>query len=462
MSQTDRLKQEKCTHSPSILGRNTVSANSFYPDPDPDYLVQRFLFPGEVSMFAGPSNLGKSAIVASIAAHVAMGRDFCGMRVSRAAILYVAAEAAKGVLKRAYPFLSQKSAKAAAFDVLDMAVDLSNRQEVERFAADAAKFRDYHGCADLMIVFDTLNLCMGDGDENSSKDTGRVLANATYLAKTTNAHVLIVHHMGASETSRPRGSTTLTANVDTGFTLHKADDTQPDGTVFIRVHKQREDEKPAPMAFQIKGFEIGKNRHGETTTVPWAVPFRPDSSLVEVSHAKTVKKAGPTISALRAKDLLRVLTELHRQDGGEWHKPKEIGQMTGEPFNSIRGNADGQVAQRDRPPFKQAVKTDRYNRQLGIHAGTADCSNQSSSQPRSGRQPPFQAFARIGLTRRFRRGRRFRRVYRELIMLRDTLRARLLPRDGQSRSAPRPPAQEAHRHPPGMTKPRRGGAEREV
>ncbi|MCA0905469.1 helicase RepA family protein [Ruegeria marisrubri] len=64
-----------------------------------------------------------------------------------------------------------------------MAVDLTNRQEVERFAADAAKFRDYHGCADLMIVFDTLNLCMGDGDENSSKDTGRVLANATYLAK---------------------------------------------------------------------------------------------------------------------------------------------------------------------------------------------------------------------------------------------------------------------------------------
>ncbi|SLN42363.1 hypothetical protein PSA7680_02116 [Pseudoruegeria aquimaris] len=340
MNQYSYFKTPPAEFPPRILGCETISANAFQPDPDPDYIVQRFLFPGEVSMFAGPSNLGKSAIVASIAAHVAMGRDFCGMRVSRAAILYVAAEAAKGVLKRAYPFLSQRSAKAAAFAVLDMAVDLSNQQEVQRFATDAANFRDYHGCENLMIVFDTLNLCMGDGDENSSRDTGRVLANATYLAKTTNAHVLIVHHMGASETSRPRGSTTLTANVDTGFTLHKADDTQPDGTVFIRVHKQREDEKPAPMAFQIKGFEIGKNRHGERTTVPWAVPFRPDSSLVEESPTKASKKAGPTISTLRAKDLLRVLTELHKQDGGEWHKPKEIGQMSGEPFNSIRGNAD--------------------------------------------------------------------------------------------------------------------------
>lgn len=126
------------------------------------------------------------------------------------------------------------------------------------------------------------------------------------------------------------------------------------------------------------------------------------------------------------------------------------------------GSGDGQVAQRDRPPFKQAVQTDRHNRQLGIHAGTADCPNQSTPQPRPGRQPPFLAAARLGLARRLRGGRRFRRVYRELILLRDTLRARLLRRDGPSRPESSFPDQEAHRHPPTMTKPRRGGAEREV
>lgn len=340
------MNNNKCTQGfpvaqrPRILGQETVSANAHQPNPDPDYIVQRFLFPGEVSMFAGPSNLGKSAIVASIAAHVAMGRDFCGMRVSRAAILYVAAEAAKGVLKRAFPFLCQKSGRAAAFEVLDMPVDLSDPDLIKRFAADARNFRDYHGCDDLVVVFDTLNLCMGDGDENSSRDTGRVLANANYLARTTNAHVLIVHHMGASETSRPRGSTTLTANVDTGFTLHKADETHPDGTVFIRVHKQREDEKPAPLAFKIRGFEIGQNRHGETTTVPWAVPFKPDSSLIESQVNKSANRSGPSVSSQRAQDLLRVLTDLHQQDRGEWHKPKEVGQMSGEPFNAIRQNSD--------------------------------------------------------------------------------------------------------------------------
>lgn len=326
--------------APQILGCNTISANNHKPDPDPDYIVQHFLFPGQVSMFAGPSNLGKSAIVASIAAHVAMGRDFCGMRVSRAAILYNAAEAPKGVLKRAHPYLSQESAKTAPFEVLDKAVDLSNAQLIKILAEDAIAFRDYHGCKDLVIIFDTLNLCMGEGDENSSRDTSKVLANAAYLAQTTNAHVLIVHHMGAAETSRPRGSTTLTANVDTGMTLHKADNSQPKGTVFIKVHKQREDDKPSPLAFQIKGFEIGKNRHGETTTVPWAVPFEASSSLIEESRPKAAKTNEVSISIQRAKDLHRVLTELRKQDGGEWHKPKAVGQMSGEPFNGIRGNAD--------------------------------------------------------------------------------------------------------------------------
>lgn len=325
---------------PQILGCNTISANQHMPDPDPDYIVQHLLFPGQVSMFAGPSNLGKSAIIASVCAHVAMGRDFCGLPVCRSGILYIAAEAPKGVLNRAYPYLSQKAAQTAPFEVLDRPVDLTNQQVVGRLAEDALAFRDYHGCKDLLIVFDTLNICMPDGDENSSRDTGRVLANAQQLAQKTNAHVLIVHHTGASETSRPRGSTTLTANVDTGMTLHKADASQPDGTVFINVHKQREDSRAAPLAFQIRGFEVGKNRHGETTTVPWAVPFEASSSLIEETRPKASKGSKVPLSSQRAKDLLRVLTELRKQDGGEWHKPKSVGQMSGEPFNGIRDNPD--------------------------------------------------------------------------------------------------------------------------
>lgn len=341
MTANTDLQTSTASHQPpQILGCNTISANQHKPDPDPDYIVQHLLFPGQVSMFAGPSNLGKSAIIASVCAHVAMGRDFCGLPVCRSGVLYIAAEAPKGVLNRAYPYLSQKAAQTAPFEVFDQPVDLTDQQVVAQLAKDVLAFRAYHGCKYLLIVFDTLNICMPEGDENSARDTSRVMANANQLAQTTNAHVLIVHHTGASETSRPRGSTTLTANVDTGMTLHKADASQPDGTVFINVHKQREDAKAASLAFQIRGFEVGKNRHGETTTVPWAVPFEASSSLIEHTPTKAAKARKEPVSAQRAKDLFRVLLELCKQDGDKWHKPKTLGQMSGESFNGIRGNAD--------------------------------------------------------------------------------------------------------------------------
>jgi len=51
---------------------------------------------------------------------------------------------------------------------------------------------------------------------------------------------------------------------------------------------------------------------------------------------------------------------------------------------------------------------------------------------------------------------------RELIMLRDTLRARLLPDEWQRRLPPEATEGEIpQRHPPKMAKPHRGGAERD-
>lgn len=72
----------------------------------------------------------------------------------------------------------------------------------------------------------------------------------------------------------------------------------------------------------------------------WAVPFEASSSLIEEAPQKTAKSGKEPISAQRAKDLFRVLSDLCKQDVGQWHKPKALGQMSGEPFNGIRGNAD--------------------------------------------------------------------------------------------------------------------------
>jgi len=126
-----------------------------------------------------------------------------------------------------------------------------------------------------------------------------------------------------------------------------------------------------------------------------------------------------------------------------------------------RSGGNIEATARNRPPFKQAGEPEQGHRPIGNHTGATNHPQPSPARPRPGRQSGFPPFARLGLPRRLRSRRSFRRIYRELIMLRDTLKARLLPNEGQRRSHPKAPEPEQQlSHPPKTTKPRQGGAER--
>ncbi|MEP2890448.1 MobA/MobL family protein [Tateyamaria sp.] len=125
------------------------------------------------------------------------------------------------------------------------------------------------------------------------------------------------------------------------------------------------------------------------------------------------------------------------------------------------GSGHVKAAEGNRPPLNQDRQTDRNHRPVGIQAGTASGPFQGPPQPRPGRKPPFMAVARLGLSRSLRRGRGVRRIYRELIMLRDTLRAQLLPILAQQRfSLPAKLRESQIRAQPKPTKPRIDGEER--
>lgn len=139
-----------------ILGAKLVSANTHQIDRTCKYVIKHKLLLGQVSMLVGESNLGKSAIVAATCAHIAMGRDFGGQKVARAAILYVAAEDPEGVLDRAYPYLHSLAGVASPFDVMGRAVNLLDRRSVSEFILGAKGYLVTTGCTRLMVVIDTL------------------------------------------------------------------------------------------------------------------------------------------------------------------------------------------------------------------------------------------------------------------------------------------------------------------
>ena len=162
MLNTTCLQTNNLNQTPTYDGHTPISANTFKVNLNRPFLVKGLLLEGQVGMIAGEPNLGKSAIMSCIASHVAMGRDMGDMKVNRAAVLYVAAEDPEGILERAYPFMKSAPEGAAAFEVLDKVPDLTDPRQVEMFVSFSQKFQHFHDSEGLLIVFDTLNLSIGD------------------------------------------------------------------------------------------------------------------------------------------------------------------------------------------------------------------------------------------------------------------------------------------------------------
>ena len=325
--------------TPTFNGVSPVSANNFKINPNRPFIVKNLLLAAQVGMIAGEPNLGKSAITACIASCVAMGRDIGGMRVNRGAVLYVAAEDPEGILERAYPYMHNAPDGAAAFEVLDLAPDLTDPRAVKEFLAYAKAFQEYHECDYLLIVFDTLNLSIGDADENSARDMSRVFRHAQFIAKSTGAHVLFIHHVGTGDKGRPRGSSAMTATLDTLLTLEKAADESGTAAMLIQK-KQKRIQKGDALAFRIKPYEAGIDDDGDIFTVPMAVPFKHDDSLNFTNNEKSKRSSKPSVSGERSAEVLRLLKGIAKHDARKWHTRKEIGELVSGPFNETRASSD--------------------------------------------------------------------------------------------------------------------------
>lgn len=317
---------------PSYQGISPIIANGYRIQCGRPYIVKNLLLKSQVSMLAGPPNLGKSSIVASLAAHVASGRDIGPIRTEKAVVLYIAAEDANGILERAWPMMHNAEAtNTAPLAVFDMAFNLMNIAEIESFIEYTYRLREAVNYDALFIVIDTLNLSIGDGDENSAQDMGRVIGHAQKIARKTEAHVMIVHHTGTSADDRPRGSTAMIGNIDTLLTLAAA---QTPGQVVMVQQKQRSVRKGDAIQFEIRAEEVGEDDDGQIITVPHAVYVGQGGKPAMKTRVKAV-----SAQAERVADIRRVLQEAADQTPGAWTAVDDVKTRLGAPFQNCSAGA---------------------------------------------------------------------------------------------------------------------------
>ncbi|NVJ64531.1 MAG: AAA family ATPase [Flavobacteriaceae bacterium] len=322
-----------------------TKAGEFQPTINAPFVVKNLFKPGEVGMIAGAPGLGKSTITAAIAAHAAQGRDFGDLSVKNAVVIYYAAEDAYGVLCRAYSYVRDPACADAPFYVVDGAPNLLDSETPETVARFVTSMMAKHRCEQALVVFDTLNRCIGEADENSSSAMGTVVGNAALIAKQANASVILVHHTGIGNPDRPRGSSAFHGNVDCLCLLNEAPQSGASKVVLLNAIKQKNAQELGPLPFKLASLEIGTDDEGYLVTVPMAVPMEP-KSFAKSTRAANDNRSTPSKTEARRADIERVLFELGKTNQGAFFAPTQIAARSGSPFNDVRNSDSLRVAVR--------------------------------------------------------------------------------------------------------------------
>ena len=225
------------------------------------WVIKNVFATGSLGLIYGAPGTGKSFLAVDLAMSIALGVEWCGLKVSPGGVLYVALEGGRGLTAR---FLANAT-KYAGFlghqiplAVWSGSVDLCANPDdthslIERVQQNFAKLP-------AVIVIDTLARAIGAGDENSSRDMNAVISNCARIQQETGAHVVLVHHAGKDATRGPRGHSALLAAVDTAIEVGRSEDT---GVSTAKVVKQKDGAAGAVYRFKLVPIEIGKDEDGE-------------------------------------------------------------------------------------------------------------------------------------------------------------------------------------------------------
>lgn len=176
-----------------------------------NYLVQGFLRQGELMVLYGKPGCGKTFVGLDLSFHLAHGQDWNGCKVRQSAVVYIAAELPFGIRYRLKALVDRYGATdkfflvATTVNMFDPRIDLTPlMNEIAGLNVDIG-----------LIVIDTLARTMIGGNENSTQDMSRLVANGDTLRDRFQTAVAWVHHTGKNEAAGARGSSALVAATDT-------------------------------------------------------------------------------------------------------------------------------------------------------------------------------------------------------------------------------------------------------
>jgi hypothetical protein len=207
--------------------------------PKPQFLIHGILVKADTSLLTAKHASFKSFIALDMALCVACNVPFHGYEVARGPVVYIAAEGAVGLTKRAQAWCAHHDGADPGenFVVYDSPIQIHDARTRADLIEEIAELNP------VLVVLDTLARCAVGLEENSSKDMGEFADALDALAKESGAHVLTVHHNNKG--GDYRGSSAIPAAVGTHLSLERTGD-----TVTLKTEKQKDAEELQDLVFE--------------------------------------------------------------------------------------------------------------------------------------------------------------------------------------------------------------------
>jgi hypothetical protein len=213
------------------------------------WLVRGVLPATGLGALFGPSGSGKSFLTLDLAAAVAQGVPWFGIRTTAAPVVYCVLEGEAGVRLRAQAW--EKNAGRKLPDTMRFVMQpfrLTDAGDVQDMAAAVLEA----GGRGALVVVDTLSRATPGADENSSVDMGAAIEAAKRLQSSVEGAVLVVAHTGKDATRGLRGHSSLHAALDAAIVVSR------DGDVRSwSVAKSKDGADEGSYGFRLESVELG-------------------------------------------------------------------------------------------------------------------------------------------------------------------------------------------------------------
>jgi hypothetical protein len=256
--------------------------------PEVRWLVEGLLPERGVVLFYGDSGIGKTFVTIAFSGAVATGLPIFNRACEGGSVVYLAGEGEFGIGVRLDAWDDFNKAYAEKIHVLTGRPALAIATNVETIGTAL----ELSGIKPSLVVIDTLSTHYPGGNENDPREMTLFMEGARRISERFDCCVVIVHHT-PKYGEGPRGSTVLTANVDTVMELaiggtkqlvlfcKKQKDGPPfeDTVIDLRPHSFSDGDEEHSSLVATLGSEIEPTLDGSPTRLT-----KQDEAIIRLLH----------------------------------------------------------------------------------------------------------------------------------------------------------------------------------